>query len=637
MDLSKYLELYLTEGREHLAALRSGLPPEGPPNAAAVNEIFRHAHSLKGMAASMDFECTSSLSHTLESLLGLWRQGRPINREHIDAVVRTLDVLESLMDSVQRDGSDVSGREAAAASGARLQAMISDEPPPSEGPEEPATEPSPSRLPVEGPVPDDLSARLSVGIDPASPLPAARLLVVLQKIRENCGTVRMEPDIVAIQSRNLKSAVFNLLPSPQLKDLARSLRDLPEVVQVSLDVPVRASTAGKSGPTLVPSIRVRSEDLDGLLNQTGELLNHLNQFEAGLTQQDKRKNRFWLEAHRSRMDRLFDQVLSIRLVPFDALVERLGRTVRELADRLSKRVLLEVEGADQKVDQGLLEKLLDPLAHLVRNAMDHGMESAEDRAAAGKNEAGLIKLEISREAEALIIKVEDDGRGLDPEVIRQTAVERGLLTPQDASSLDRDKLFRLLTTPAFSTRKEVTEVSGRGVGLDVVRSAVESLGGHLEIESTLGKGSRFLLVVPSAVTLTSVLIFGWRDNSARFGLPASQVKHIYPLSSHAMTWSGDRRLLQVGNELLPVIPWRLGPVGRDGVGLRLSVQGRDRILLVSEVFQGENVVIHPWGSPLEMVPGWMGGALLSTGEVAYVLDGRIIAKYDEKESHALSD
>ncbi len=636
MDLSKYLDLYLTEGREHVAALRSGLPCEGTPNAATVNELFRHAHSLKGMAASMGFECTSSLSHTLESLLGLWRQGRPIRREHIEVVVRTLDVLESLMDSVQRDGSDALGQDAAAAAEARLKALIPEETP-AESPEKASTEQTPRQPPVESPVPDDLSARLSVGIDPASPLPTARLLVVLQKIRENCGTVRMEPDIVTLQSRNLKSAVFNIQPSPRLKDIARSLRDLPEVVQVSLDVPARAATTGRSGPTLVPSIRVRSGDLDALLNQTGELLYHLNQFEAGLTQLDKRRNRFWLQAHRSRMDRLFDQVLSIRLVPFDALVERLGRTVRELSERLSKRVLLKVEGADQKVDQGLLEKLLDPLTHLVRNAMDHGMESAKERAAAGKNETGLITLEISREAEALIIRVEDDGRGLDPEAIRQTAVERGLVTPQDAASLDRDKLFRLLTTPAFSTRKEVTEVSGRGVGLDVVRSAVESLGGHLEMESTLGKGSRFLLVVPSAVTLTSVLTFGWRDNPARFGLPASQVKHIYPLSSHAMTWSGDRRLLQVGDELVPVIPWRLGPVGREGVGLRLTVQGRDQILLVSDVFQGENVVIHPWGPPLEMVPGWMGGALLSTGELAYVLDGRVIAKYDERESHVLSD
>jgi len=169
----------------------------------------------------------------------------------------------------------------------------------------------------------------------------------------------------------------------------------------------------------------------------------------------------------------------------------------------------------------------------------------------------------------------------------------------------------------------VTEVSGRGVGLDVVRSAIESAGGHLEMDSEQGKGSRFTLVVPSATTLTRVLVFGW-DDGVRYALPASQICHLYPLSNFPLVWSGSERFLQVGDELLPVLGWRPGPVGRDGVGLRVAAPGRDRVLLVSRVYQGERVAIMPWGQPLEMVSEWTGGALLSTGEIAYVMDGRVL-------------
>jgi two-component system chemotaxis sensor kinase CheA len=263
--------------------------------------------------------------------------------------------------------------------------------------------------------------------------------------------------------------------------------------------------------------------------------------------------------------------------------------------------------------------------HLVRNAVDHGLEPTARRCELGKPEEGSLRLVIARDSESLLISVEDDGCGVDVEAIRQAAVERGLYSAQEAATLDRASLFDLLTRPAFTTRREVTEVSGRGVGLDVVRSAVESLGGHLEMESEKGKGGRFTLVIPSATTLTRVLVFGW-DDGIRFALPASQIRRIYPLSTFPLVWSGSDRCLQAGEELLPVLRWRPGPVGREGAALRILSEGRDRVLLVSRLYQGERVVVLPWGHPLEMVSEWMGGALLSTGEIAYVLDGRVLAK-----------
>ncbi len=634
MDLSKYLELYLSEGREHVSLLRRGLPLEGPVSVDAVTDLFRHAHSLKGMAASMGFELTSRLSHDLEALLDHWRKGAEATPQQRAAALDAVDVLDACMDAVERQSSDgaMAPRVEASVAGLGAASVSPEAGLPSAGPT--GTEASKAAATVEGPgrpvtgspppapVP---RARIKVSIDPSCPLPAARFMVMAERVKAEEPSAVLEPDLQHIVKEGLRSAVFLVPPGPLLKDLALSLRSLPDVADVDLEQasapPLRSGTEG----TLVQSMRVSPEDLDALREQASDLLYHLNQFEAALGPEEKRRHHFWLESERVHLNRLFDRVLSMRLVSFEVLAERLGRTTRELSSRLGKAASLTVSGAEERVDRGLLERLLDPLNHLVRNAMDHGLEGPEERRREGKTESGRLTLDIRRESEALLISFADDGRGIDVEAIRQAAVDRGLFAPHEVALLDHSKLLDLLTAPAFSTRKEVTDVSGRGVGLDVVRSAVESLGGHLEMASEKGRGSRFTLVIPSATTLTRVLVFGW-DDEVRYGIPASQIQHIYPLSSAPLVWSGTRRFLQAGEELLPVLEWRAGPVGRDGAGLRLVHPQGDRVLLVSRVYQGERVVIMPWGAPLEMVSEWMGGALLATGEIAYVLDGRVLIR-----------
>lgn len=617
MDLSKYLDLYLSDGREHLGALREGFAGGGAPQAEAVQTLFRHAHSLKGMAASMGFDTTASLAHALEDLLGAWRDRRPVTAAGPAAAVRAVDLLEALTDRVQTDASDA-GLEAEAAaaavalrgaSGAGTQAQ-----------DAPAAFVAPAPPPQ---APADGGAVLTVTIDPASALPAARLLVVSQRLQEAFGEVVMEPPLAQVQSGNLKSARFRVPASEGLKEMARALRELPEVTDIALALPEAPAAAGEVA--LAPHVRIPAGDLDELLSGTGDLLHHLNVHEAGLSRVERRRHRFWLEEHRGLLNRLFDRVLSVRLVPFSLLTERLGRVVRDLEARTGKPLRFEVAGEDQQVDRALLERLLDPLTHLLRNAGDHGVEDAAGRAAAGKPPAGLLKLDIRRDGEALLLAVSDDGRGLDAAAVARAAVERGLLTPQEAAVLPRERVLELVTLPAFSTRKEVSSLSGRGVGLDAARAAAESLGGRLEMETEVGKGTTFTLVIPSAATLTRVLVFSW-EGALRFAVPASQVARICALSAHPLVWSGASRCLQVDEALVPVLAWRQAPVGRDGCALVLNTPAGPRALLVGEVYQSERVVVHPWGPPLDRVPHWIGGALLSTGELAFVVDGRALAR-----------
>ncbi len=628
MDLSKYIDLYLSDGREHLAALRAGLPESAGEAPADVNALFRHAHSLKGMAASMGFEATAALSHALESLLGTWRAGALPTAPAVLASLEALDLLEALTDAVQTSGGEgdlvppaqacakkLSGVAGAPATPAPAAAAASP-PAPAASPEVP----SPS---AQGP-----EARVTVAIDASSALPAARLLVVSQRLQQAFGRCTMEPPLAEVQAGNLRRARFRVPLGPGLKEAARQLRELAEVAEVTLEV-CQAGPAARGEAAVVPSVRIPAPDLDDLLTLTSDLLHHLNLLESGLGSVERRHHRFWLEKHRALLDGLFDRVLSVRLVPFELLTERLARLVRDLSARTGKPLRFEVSGADQKVDRALLERLLDPLSHLLRNSADHGVEPRQERRERGKPEEGLLSLEIQREGEALLVSVRDDGRGLDETAIARAAVERGLLTSQEAALLTRKQILEFITLPAFSTRSEVSELSGRGVGMDVVRAAAESLGGRLEMASEAGKGSRFTLAIPSAATLTQVLVFGW-TGAQRFGVPASQVRRIFPLSAHPLVWVGSRRCLRAGDDLLPVLSWRGGPVGRDGCALALSGPEGEKVLLVSDVYQTERVVIHPWGPPLDMIPHWIGGALLSSGEIAYIVDGRALARQEER-------
>jgi two-component system chemotaxis sensor kinase CheA len=629
MDLSKFLDLYLSDGAEHVQRLREALPAGEESSADGVRELFRSAHSLKGMAASMGFELTTSVAHHLESLLGRWRDGEASTEAQRTAALRAVDTLDALLDAVRARGAEAGLEETVFGSVEALRRATASV---TEARAQPAPmAPRPAPAPVDAP-PFASAAKLTVSIQPSSPLPVARLMVVARRLQEELGRFKMEPELEQLRKDNLRSADFTVESVPGLKELARALKTLPDVADVVLELPPDKPADGTTEAALVHSVRVRSEDLDALLARASELLDDLNQLEAGLAPEDRRRHRFWLEGHRSHLNRLFDDVLSVRLVSFEALAERLARTVRELSAKLGKPVRLEVTGAAEQVDRGLLEKLLDPMLHLTRNALDHGLEDPAQRRAAGKAPEGQVALQICREGEALLLTLSDDGRGIDLEEVRRAAVDRGLYTAAEAADLAPEQLYDVLTAPAFSTRKEVSEVSGRGVGLDVVRAAAESLGGYLEIESAAGAGSRFTLVVPTAVTLTRVLVFGWGPE-VRFAVPTSQVRHIYPLGSHPLVWSGDHRFLQSGEEMIPVLAWRCAGVDRTGLGLRLIGPTGDRVLLVSQLFQAEKVVILPWGSPLEMVPDWMGGALLSTGEIAFVLDGRAVAKREVEVIH----
>jgi two-component system, chemotaxis family, sensor kinase CheA len=614
MDQNKYIDLYLSEGREHLTSLTNGLAAEGGVEQGLIAELFRAAHSLKGMAAAMSFESTSKLSHELESILGSWRSGNTPSALERERALRATDLLESLFQEVEKKGDDT-GLEADVerwfgSGGAKAAEPVKT-----------ATFAAPSEAEKTREQHKSKPLRIKVSIDPESQLPAARLLVVLQKIKTVIPGCEINPPLPEIQKSGLKSAEFEVTDHPDLKNIARQIEDLPEVVHVEI---ISEQTAEAKG-ALVSTLRLPSSTLDDLLVRISHLIYHLNSLESCLTTEEKRKQKFWLESHRSQLHHLYNEILEARLVSFDSLIERLERTVRDVSVKTGKTLRLKVEGKGEKVDKLLLEKLLDPLMHLVRNGADHGIEAPGKRVEAGKPSEGTLSLSIRREGEKLTILFEDDGKGLDVEGIKESALKRGLLAHDKAESLSKREILDLITLPSFSTKTEVTQISGRGVGLDVVRSSVESLGGKVEVESEKGRGTKFRLIFPSAVTLTEVLVFAWEPDFT-FAFPTSQVTKLYPLSQYPIIWAEGAKKLQVEDRFLDIMDFRMSPVGKEGIAIGLDLDDQEKVLLASAVKQTERVVVLPWGPPMERIPHLIGGALLSTGEIVYILDGASLSR-----------
>lgn len=616
MDPNKYIELYFSEGLEHLSSLTKGLAPDGGLTKESVSELFRSAHSLKGMAAAMGFDSTSRLSHGLENILGKWRGGAVPDGEEREMALRATDLLHRLFELVRSSGNDSGLEDEVAAwlssnGGTESIHAPRETPFQAAGPEPPAPA-SPSK---QGAV------RIKVSIDPESQLPAARLLVVFQKVKSLFPDCEISPPLAELQRSGVKTAEFGVSEHPELRNLARQIQSLPEVAHVEIS----AEEAAESKGSLVSTLRLSASTLDEMLVRISHMLYHMTTLEQALPEAERRRQKFWLESHRSQLHQLYNGILEARLVSFDSLIERLERAVRDLSSRTGKPLRFRVEGKGEKVDKLLLEKLLDPLMHLVRNGADHGIESPAERNSAGKPSEGTLLLKIKREGEKLTIIFEDDGKGLDVDSIRENAVKRGIISPDRLETLTKRQLLELITLPSFSTKTEVTQISGRGVGLDVVRSAVESLGGTLELESEKGKGSKFFLIFPSAVTLTEVLVFSWGPEF-NFAIPASQVTKLYPLSQYQIAWVEGTKKLRVDDSFLEILDFRLSPVGKSGIAVGLDLGSRETVLLVSQVKQTEKVVILPWGPPLERVPHLIGGALLSTGEIVYILDGVTLAR-----------
>jgi len=540
MDMSQYKSLFLSEAREYLKTLNEMVVAleESPADRAAVDALFRGAHSLKGMAASMEYGDIVQVAHSMEDLMIRVRDGEiPFAPGVADLLLEGIDLIEGLLNDVDQE--------------------------------------RPSQRP-----PGDFPGRLAA----YTPQPAA------------AAETEREPE-----------------PAPSPAAAAP-----PPAAQ-----PPAEAEKGKEAE--LATVRVKTELLDHLIDLTGELVTNKQRL---LTIGRELNSPALSEAvsETSKLLRaLHDEVMKVRLMPFEAICDRFQRSVRALAKRSGKELHFELAGREIGLDRGILEQLTDPLNHLLRNAVDHGLEGSAERVAAGKPARGLVKLSVSRDRDRVLVSVSDDGRGMAPQRMIDAALAKGLITPEEAERLSPRQALMLTCIPGFSTAREVTDVSGRGVGMDAVNASIQKLGGSLSIESEPGQGSRFTLTLPMTIAIIHALIV--ECGGLKVGVPVTAVQRTIELKREELEQVGKRQFFHLDEEPIQLLSLNrvLGrPLGRFPSGILplfvTQAKGRRVGLVVDKLLGQHELFVKPLGRPLSKLAGLAGGAILGDGELVTILD-----------------
>ncbi|HET8655786.1 MAG TPA: Hpt domain-containing protein [Longimicrobiaceae bacterium] len=474
MDQASYVALFLTEAREHLTTLGDGLHrlATRPDDLEAVNGCFRAVHTLKGMAGMMGYTRTSRMAHALEQLLGEIRSGAVTVDaalvERMQAEAEALD--DSAVDEAGRDSPDGLGEGAG------------------------SVQPVP-RVPAAAPEPigDERALRVIVYFDPAAQLPAARAVIALRHARELGRLEAVHPLEAELAEGVIDGPLaFELHTAASEDTVQRSIRSAGEVAEVEIEA-VTPGEGFRRGAT----VRVDVAALDELAGRLAGVAGARTRIERSATRLDDPELRAAVAAAGAQIAAARAALVRLRTVPAREVLDRFPPLVREAARSLGKEVEVEIAGGDELLDRSLVNALGDLLVHLLRNAVDHGIEPPAERERVGKAAVGHIRLSAARTERGVAVRVEDDGRGLQRERILEFAVEHGVVEGERAAALSDAQVWELVTRPGFSTAATVTEVSGRGVGLDAVRARIRALGGALEIHSEAGRGAAFVLTVPA--------------------------------------------------------------------------------------------------------------------------------------------
>lgn len=625
MDVSKYAELFLTESREHLGTCNQLLLEwERDPAGAAghVAGLFRSIHTLKGMAGTMGYANLAALAHRAENLLDGLRGGKLVpGPDLLDLLFRTVDALE---DGVEEAGKGRDAQLELGRVGQELDRAATG-----------ASDTEAMRITAAHRISDMASApagdglQVQVQLKSGTLMPGVRALLTLKRA-EALGTVSgVRPPVNSFEAEGFDGQfAFRLATARNAAEIETALRGAGDVdsVQVGEAIAPAATPAGRGARVAADRgshIRVDLRRLDTLMNQVGELM-----VAKGRLQELVAHEHPELEALAARIGRLTgdmqSEIIAARMTPVWQTFDRFPRLVRDLARQLGKQVRFDVEGEGIELDRVILEEIGDPILHLIRNALDHGIGTAAERKKAGKPVEGRLHLAASQERQGVVIRVSDDGRGLDRGAILVKAKREGLVE-EAVERLDDDALLRVIARAGFSTAKQVTDVSGRGVGIDVVVSKVRQLGGAVEIRTTEGKGTTWVLRLPMTLAVVRVLLA--RVGTECYALPLGSVAETIEVSpkSAGVLQGSDAMVLR--NEVIPTLDLRvvLGvkcetppPLRRPGI--ILQVGDRRAALLADALVGQQEIVVEPFEAPRGMLPLFSGAAILGDGMPALILD-----------------
>jgi two-component system, chemotaxis family, sensor kinase CheA len=636
VDTSRYAELFLTESQDNLSAINHALLElERTPTAREpIGALFRAVHTVKGMSATMGYEAVATLTHELETVLDAVRRGeRKITPTVMDALFEAADVLETSVEQAVR-GQDATSDATPVIERLRAMGRMSGEfravtgvPPEPGSSALPApvssASPAPAAL-IASPVPSQLLVRIRLAAN--VPLRGVRAFVVVKRAESLGRVLEVLPPVEALQMEQFeREFAVRLETEMPPAGVATALRAAGDVDRVDIEDPTAraAAKAAESGRARSSrNVRIDLRRLDALMNLIGELVITRGRLvQLAITRDDPALTDAVTEASRLVSD-LQDQIMASRMVPVWQVFDRFPRLVRDSARSLGKQIEFTIEGKEIELDRSMLDEIGDPVVHLLRNAIDHGFESASDRVAAGKPPAGKLVLSAARERSSITIRVSDDGRGIDRDRVLAKARHLGLVDT-GRTELSDDDLIRLISRPGFSTAERVTDISGRGVGIDVVHARIRSLGGSVEIRSIPGRGTTVTLRLPLTLAILRALLV--RVDGDTFAVPMTHVNETVELEGAALKSVKGHEVLMLRDDVLPLVRFR-SLLGLAAEGARmpqvivLEVGERRAGLVVDELAGQQDIVVKQFDAVRNATALFSGATILGDGAPALIVD-----------------
>ena len=687
MDVSQYLEIFIDESNEHLQSLSDQLMilEKEPDNSDTINEIFRAAHSLKGMAGTMGYKRMQNLTHDMENVFSEVRNGAmKVNSELVDVLFQCLDALETYVSNIQNtqdEGTDDNEPIIKA-----LNAFIASEGEEAQTPaaqqEESATVAAVSEIAladfeknaVNEALKKNLNVyRIKVSVDENCVLKAARAFLVFKNLEGHGDIIKSDPSVQDIEDEKfdfdfdiviitkdsfetitgiikgvseIKEAVGDAITTP-FADVVVKKDEEPtgdkaikneKKTAVSEKKNEKAPAAQKNNKSTKPvahTVRVDIDKLDVLMNLVSELIIAKNGLVSASTSDESSVNSGnqnfteQIEYLERVTTNLHESVMKVRMMPIESVFSKFPRMIRDLNKKLDKKMELYMSGEETELDRTVIDEIGDPIMHLLRNSADHGLESPEVRKERGKNEVGSIYLDAYQEGNNVVIEVRDDGNGIDVERVKKKAVEKGTITEEQAAVMSDKEAVELLFRPSFSTAEKVTDVSGRGVGLDVVKSKIEALGGDVEVKTEYGKGSTFSIRLPLTLAIIQALMVKVGEEKYAISLGSIQTIEDIPVSE--IKYVHAKEVIHLRGSVIPLIRLRdlLEVPGEaeesENITVVIVSKGDKQAGLVVDSLIGQmEIVIKSLGKYININRMISGATILGDGSVALIIDANTL-------------
>lgn len=704
MDVNQYLEIFLDETKEHLQNLNTQIlelesDPEGEDT---VNEIFRAAHSLKGMAGTMGYKRMQNLTHDMENVFSEVRNGNiKVQPKLIDVLFQCLDALEEYTDNIQNNADEGTndnealirqlndilndnGGSAPAEAAAPEADAVSSEPAGGEKWKDIALDDSQIAVIKEAQNQGKKVYGLNVVVQENCILKAARAFLVFKAVEEMAEIIISMPSAQDVEDEKFdRDFTLILLSDVEIEKIIQAAESVSEIEKAigapvmleenqsykkaEEDAKAEAAEAEKAAPAETAvgpaevheetapapaqaaptkqevkknnakpvvnrTVRVDIEKLDSLMNLVSELIIAKNSLVSVSSQEQTNTNTAFneqIEYLEQVTTNLHESVMKVRMVPIESVVNKFPRMIRDLSKKLDKKLELYMSGEETELDRTVVDEIGDPLMHLLRNSADHGIESAEIRAQRGKPSVGSIFLDAYQDGNNVVIEVRDDGNGIDTEAVKEKAIERGSITPEQAANMTDKEIVNLLFLPSFSTAKKVTDVSGRGVGLDVVRSKIESLSGEVEVKTKLGEGSTWTIRLPLTLAIIQALMVVVGDE--KYAISLGSIQTLEDIVPGDVKLVQNKEVIHLRGQVIPLI--RLNEVldieskkTADENLIVVIVKKGDKMagLVIDELIGQQEIVIKSLGKYIKQCKFISGATILGDGEIALILDANAL-------------